>query len=280
MDYGLTYADTVEEGTALAERIGGLEVRGKWKNIGFDTEFYNVRIGQQSTVARAKVHFASLAWLDPGARLHPRGFYIPSAAVVSREVVTKCGPFRALFGLPRFRWLAHNAPVDVHTMYNEGVDIVNVVNTLDLARYVYPGRARAQWGGGGFTLDALGMEFLGEGKTDGYSDIFTERVEELRPKLVTWRECGCGVRGCKKRSLKEGHTKYTRTEEVSEPVWVDREVPLWEVVPGHRLFERAKSYAAKDAVIAHGLAQVLYRELSRQERVVPWIPRGLLADEG
>lgn len=276
MEYELTYADTVEEGAALAERIGRLEVRGKWKNLGFDTEFYNVRIGKESTVARAKVHFASLAWLEGGARLHPRGFYVPCAAVVSREVVTKCGPFRKLFSRKDLRWLAHNAPVDVHAMYNEGVDIVNVVNTLDLARYVFPGRARAQYGGGGFTLGALGEAFLGEGKTDDFRDIFTERVEEYRVKLHTWKECECGALGCRKRSA--GHSKLTRQEEVREPFWVEREIPLQDVVPGHPLFNRALRYAAQDAVLAHCLAQLLYRELSKQERLVPWIPVKLVTE--
>lgn len=271
MDYALTYAHTPEEGARLAEAIRGVETRSGRLNIGFDTEFYNVRVGKESTVARAKVHFASLAWLERGARLHPRGFYIPRAAVVSREVVTSCGPFRELFLEPRFRWLAHNAPVDAHSMENEGVIINNVVNTLTIARWVYPGRARAQWGGGGFTLDALAQELLGEGKTDDFRDIFTERVEEWRTKVVTVRECLCGALGCKRRSVKEGHSKLVRQEEIREPIYVEREVPLQDVVPGHPLFERAKVYSAQDAVLAHCLAQVLLREMGKQERDVPWI---------
>lgn len=274
MEYDLTYAHTIEDGARLAEAIRGVETRSGRLNIGFDTEFYNVRIGQQSTVARAKVHFASLAWLERGARLHPRGYYIPRAAVVSREVVVECRPFRALFAEPRFRWLAHNAPVDVHTMYNEGVDIVNVVNTLDFARWVYPGRARAQWGGGGFGLDALAQDLLGEGKTDDFSDIFTERVEEWRSKSVNIRECACGTPGCRKRST--GHTKLTRTEKIREPFYVEREVPLQDVVPGHPLFDRAVRYSAQDAVLAHCLGQVLTREIRKQERLVPWLPRQIM----
>lgn len=279
MDYELTYAHTFEDGARLAQAIRGVETRSGRLNIGFDTEFYDVRVGKESTVARAKVHFASLAWLERGARLHPRGFYIPRAAVVSREVVTGCAEFRALFKEPRFRWYAHNAPVDVHSMYNEGVDIINVVNTLDVARWVYPGRARAQWGGGGFTLDALAREYLGEGKTDEFRDIFTERVEEYRTKSVTIRGCACGVLGCRSRAVKAGHTKFTRTDEISEPTYVEREVPLQDVIPGHPLFDRAVRYSAQDAVLAHALAQLFYKELRTQERVVPWLPRSLVKQE-
>lgn len=275
MDYEITYAHTVDDGAKLVERIRSLETRGGTKNLGFDTEFYDVRVGKESTVARAKVHFASLAWLEPGARLHPRGYYIPCAAVVSRDVVVGCGPFRELFLDPRFCWYAHNAPVDAHSFKNEGIEIKRVVNTLTVARWVHPGRARAQYGGGGFTLDALAQDLLGQEKTDAYGDIFTERVEEWREVTRVTRHCGCGVLGCRLRSVKNGHSKYTREETLREPVYVEREVPLREVVPGHPLFERAKRYSAQDAVLAHCLAQVLLREMDRQERVVPWIPKRL-----
>lgn len=266
MEYELTYADTVEEGAALVERILRVEAGGRRRHIGFDTEFYGVEVGKESTVARAVCHVASLAWREGGERLHPRGFYVPRAAVVSRAVVEKCVEFRRLFSNPDLVFLAHNAPVDIHVFKNEGIEVVNYVNTLTVARWVLPSRAR----GGGFTLDALGQDLLGEGKADAFSDIFTERVEDFRLKTSITKKCECGVPGCRKLS-KPLHTKYTETQEIREPFWVEREIPLQDVTPGHPRWGRLLTYAARDAVLAHALYQVLMQQMRRTTREVPWI---------
>lgn len=214
------------------------------------------------------MHFASLAWLEDGGKLHPRGYTIPHAAVVSAKVVRECAEFRALFGDRRYRFFAHNAPVDVHVFHNEGIEIVNVVNTLTLARWTWPGRARAAWGGGGFGLDALGKDVLGEGKLEAFTELFTETVEHWVPQIV--KRCACGDTGCRKRSL-PAHAKTHEEERVLKLETVP--VPLEVVVPGHPLFARAVRYAAQDAVLAHALKQIIYRELNKQIREVPWIKR-------
>jgi hypothetical protein len=274
VDYALTYAHTVDEGTTLAARLSELADRGICTTFGFDTEFYNVRVGKESTVARAAVHFASLAWNPGGARFHPRGYSIPDAAVVSREVVTECRPFREFMSRRDIIFPAHNAPVDAHSMKNEGVD-VNVVNTLTLARWVYPGRARAQYGGGGFTLGALGEDILGEGKIADFKDVFTRRWEEWKVKYVTHKRCACGEPGCRKRTYPL-HSKHTWQEEIRTPVYLEEAIPLESVGPGHEVFERAKLYSAQDAVLAFCLYEVLLREMRKQERVVPWLPKKLI----
>lgn len=270
MDYDITYAHTVDEGAALAATLSELADRGTVRHVGFDTEFDSVRVGKESTVARAKVYFASLAWDPGGARLHPRGFPIPRAAVVSREVVTRCEPFRKFLERPDVAFLAHNAPVDVHSMKNEGVEIRNVINTLTLARWCWPGRARAQYGGGGFTLDALGKDVLGEGKTIDFTELFTTRREQWTIKSVTERWCMCGEPGCRKRSLPL-HKKVQRTSEIREPSYVEELVPLSAVGPGHELFDATLKYSAQDAVLAFGLYHVIQRELNKQYREVPWL---------
>lgn len=266
MDYELTYADTVEEGAALVERILRVEAGGRRRHIGFDTEFYGVEVGKESTVARGVCHVASLAWREGGERLHPRGFYVPRAAVVSRAVVTECRPFRELFRNPGLVFLAHNAPVDVHVFKNEGIEVLNYVNTLTTARWVLPGRAR----GGGFTLDALGEDILGEGKADAFRDIVSERVEDHRVTTKLIKRCACGVAGCRKLS-KPLHTKHVETQEIREPFWVEREIPLREIVPGHPRWGRLLPYAARDAVLAHCLYQVLMQQMRKTAREVPWI---------
>jgi hypothetical protein len=267
LEYELTYADSIEEGTALVERIRGEQVRGTLRPVGFDTEFYGVEIGKHSVLARAKCHFASLAWDFRGSPLHPRGFTIPHAAVVSRKVVTECEPFRAW--VKEQKLLAHNAPVDVHVFKNEGIEVEDVVNTLTMARWTWPGRARAQYGGGGFGLDALSKDVLGEGKLDKFSELFTELVPVFKEKRVRFSECACKEPGCRKRSA--GHTKFKGVNVEQEEVWEERPVPLELVVPGHPLFERALKYAAQDAVLAFGLYQIMQRTLENQIRTVPWL---------
>lgn len=270
MEYELTYADTIEEGAALARAISGVADRSGRLDLGFDTEFFGVDLGKESVLARGQVHFASLAWLTGGEKLHPRGFTVPRAAVVSSKVVRECADFRRLFQDRRLTFFAHNAPVDVHVFYNEGIVIENVKNTLTMARWCWPGRARAQWGGGGFGLDALSKDYLGEGKLEVFKELFKEVVESHVTREIRTKVCSCGVDGCRKRTL-PAHSKILRVESHQQVKLEERAVPLQDVVPGHPLFERAKWYAAQDAVLAHCLAQVMTRELYKQEREVPWL---------
>ena len=271
MDYELTYADTVEEGAKLASTLSGLADRSGRLDLGFDTEFYGVELGKHSVLGRAKVHFASLAWEQGGEKLHPRGFTIPRAAVVSAKVVRECKEFRELFQRADCYFYAHNAPVDAHVFKNEGIDIAHVINTLTMARWCWPGRARAAWGGGGFGLDALSKDVLGEGKLESFNELFQEPVETWVTRTVTAKRCSCGTPSCRKRS--KGHEKWPDIWEERESKLEYRKVPLETVVPGHPLFERAKWYAAHDAVLAYALREVMHRELRKQVRIVTWLQK-------
>ncbi len=268
MEYELTYADTIEEGAALADTLTGLATRSGLVHAGFDTEFYGVELGKHSVLGRGKVHFASLAWEQGGEKLHPRGFTIPRAAVVSADVVRRCPEFRALFSREDFVFYAHNAPVDAHIFKNEGIGIRNVRNTLTMARWTWPHRARASWGGG-FGLDALSKDVLGEGKLEEFKELFSETDETWECKTRVEKYCTCGTPRCRKRS--QGHEKQERIWEERESKLITRAVPLESVVPGHRLFQRAIRYAAQDAVLAYALKQVMEREMRRQIRDVPWL---------
>lgn len=269
MDYELTYAGTIEEGAALADTLSGLADRSGRFDVGFDTEFYGVHLGKHSVMGRAKVHFASLAWYEGGEKFHPRGFTIPRSAVVSAEVVRGCDGFRRFFTHPRAFFYAHNAPVDAHVFKNEGIDIANVINTLTMARWTWPHRARATWGGSGFGLDALSKDVLGEGKLESFSELFTETQENWKVKRTSTKRCACGIPGCRKRS--KGHEKWEDAWEERELQLVTVPVPLEVVVPGHPLFHRAIRYAAQDAVLALCLKEVMEREMRKQIRDVPWL---------
>lgn len=241
---------------------------------GLDSEFFNVDVRSQSCVARSRIHLWSVAIKRWPHVLHPRGYHLADAAVL---------PAPALEHPPLRRWLessapkmVHNAPVDAHSFANHGVVVGGVINTLALARWVFPERAR----GAGFGLDSLGTDFLGLGKTEGYSDIFTEEVEILvKMRKVTTKSCSCGVLGCKKRKPEEfddggefwvkRHDK--RTEVTEEPVMkkVMQEVPLEAVVPGHPLFDRAVAYSARDSIVGLGVGDVLMRKMEAKVPC-PW----------
>jgi hypothetical protein len=126
---------------------------------------------------------------------------------------------------------------------------------------VWPDRAR----GRGFSLDALGTDVLGVGKTESFADVFSEEFEEVaRMKQVKSTACSCGVPSCRKR---KGHEKRVTVTE--EPVMrmVVHPIPLESVVPGHRRWDRAVAYAAQDAVLALALNDVMDRKMRED---VPW----------
>ncbi len=263
--YDILYADTDARFALLLAALRRAQDRGE--PVGFDTEFYNVRLGQESTVARAKGHLASFAWAR-GAEIHPRGFPVPMAAVV---------PWSVLLREEMREWLAgpgikvvHNMPVDAHTCHNAGVKINGGVNSLTLARWTWPHRARTYGPGGGFTLDALGSEILGIGKTEEFRQLFSEEVTEYRVRTRTVKGCECGCSPCRRRSTTPGHSRFSRVEEIQTPFHVVRPVPLESVGPGHALWQRALRYSAQDSVIGFGLYHVMLREMKRTERIVPW----------
>jgi hypothetical protein len=245
---------------------------------GLDSEFYNVAIRTQSTVARSKLHLWSVAVNRFPLQLHPRGYYIADAAVLPAEAVEH----------PRLReWLEsdypkliHNMGVDVHTFGNAGVDVHGAINTLALARFCCPERARGFPEPPGFALDDLGADLLGIGKTeDGWVSedwwkkhgrpldpaIFVQIDEVTYTKKVRAEVCSCGEKKCRKR---KGHSRPIT--EVTETVreWGGT-IPLESVVPGHPRWERAVAYAARDAVVARYLGD--YFERSMEGRIpFPW----------
>lgn len=138
-----------------------------------------------------------------------------------------------------------------------------------MARWTWPHRARAAWGGG-FGLDALGKDVLGEGKLEHFNELFTENIETWVTKSKEVRWCACGTPGCRKRT-RPCHEKLSRIDTVQEPKLEERKVPLEEVVPGHFLFQRALRYAAQDAVLAYALYHIMLRLNQRTERLIPWL---------
>jgi hypothetical protein len=232
--------------------------------MGLDTEFYNVDLSHDSCVARSKVHIWSIALHRHPLIRTSRGYY-PSEAVVLPVAALDNVRIRHLLEHPDFIKAIHNQPVDDHSLSNHGIHIRGAVNTLDMARWVYPERVPSG-GGRGFDLDSLGEDKMGIGKAEGFTDIFTEEYDD--PWYTTRQEtrCECGAVPCRRRGL--GHTRHkeevvTRHERVSS-----RPIPLESVVPGHPLFARMVEYAGRDAVIALGLYDIMTAVQAR--RPSPW----------
>lgn len=230
------------------------------ETAGLDSEFYGLDVRKQSCAGgRSRVHMWSVAIPRHPYSWTPRGYRRSDAVVL----------LAAAFDHPGIRsWLesaapkaVHNLPVDAHSFANHGVAVGGTINTLARARWCWPDRAR----GAGYSLDALGTDILGIGKTESFADVFSHEVDEVvRMKRKRLTSCSCGVEGCRKR---KGHIK-TETI-VEEPVIkrVVKSTPLESVLPGHPRWERAVAYSARDAVLALALNDVMDRMM---ERTVPF----------
>lgn len=157
--------------------------------------------------------------------------------------------------------------MDAHTLANAGVILGGGVNTLAMARWTWPSRAR----GAGFTLESLGLDFLGYGKTEAFDDLFSEEYAGYRERARKVRGCECGAVTCRVRQSTPGHLRIERTEVVKTQFTARRPVPLEAVVPGHPLWARALKYSAQDALMALAVYELALRAMTKQRRDVPWI---------
>lgn len=237
---------------------------------GLDTEFYGVDpnsegrpefdVRKESCAGgRTRVHLWSVAVKRYPHVLHPRGYHLADGAVFLSDALDH----------PRLRrWLespaikvVHNLTVDAHSLANHNVVLGGAVNSLSRARWAWPERAR----GSGYSLDVLGSELLGVGKTEHFEELFSEEVEVLaRIKRTEVKVCSCGEAGCRKR---KGHEKMVEVTEEKVMKKERRRIPLESVVPGHPLWERAVAYSARDAILAIAVDDLVERVF---QRGVPW----------
>ena len=264
----LIYADSEQAISDLSARLAESAKQGQ--PVGLDTEFYGVDLGARSACGAAKLHLLSLAVKRLPLDLHARGYHLADAWVVPK---THLGPLKPWLQSEAHK-AVHNLAVDRHSLQGVGIELRNGINTLAMARFAWPGRARGGTGSGhGYTLDALGDDLLGAGKTETYAGIFRQEITQLRPHTRTRvsRRCVCGDDRCRRRTLPT-HAKYEEKEEVTtyEEVHTTQEVPLSDVVPGHTLWERLLSYAAQDAVLALGVYDLALAELRKTRRYMPW----------
>jgi len=242
------------------------EIRA-YPHCGLDTEFEGVDIGHESCVGKANLHVLSVA--IPSGPLLPRGYHQAENFVFARD----CLSFPSLK-----EWLeddtrakaVHNQPVDAHSIRNCGVQLRGGRNTLAMARWWWPERAKRE----GFDLDSLGRDFCGAGKTEDFDELLGYDDFELRQHEVTKQRCACGVLGCRKRITgKDGVPHDVKSPErvvVEYNAKVRRHISLDSLHPNHPLWARYLAYAAWDAVLALWLYELMLRDGNR-ERPYPWI---------
>lgn len=254
---GVFYADTDDKIARVLKAIRRAD------SVGLDTEFSGVEVGKQSCAARARIHIWSIA--VPTDRINARGVRVAEPAVFPASALQNPG-LRVWLEDPNARKVVHNLPVDAHAFLGRGIWLRGGINTLSLARWAWPDRAR----GAGFTLDSLGHDFLGVGKLSSYKEIFTETIMEyiIRTKRISY--CECGASPCRKRITTPGHRRLERIEETRIEKPVEREIPLESVVPGHAKWPEALEYSAQDAVLALGVFDKAVSDMARTRRVVPW----------
>lgn len=229
---------------------------------GFDTEFDNVDISTQSTVARSRMDVFSIA--IPDGPLVPGGWNLCSTFVLDAGLA-HYPPLRELLEDPKYVKCVHNQPVDAHTLRNAGVSLRGGINTLSLARWLYPERSNLIRGN--FDLHSLSLWRLGRGKTDDFDEMFGYDHFEPHESWQARQWClACDATGCRK---KLGHPKESRQVSVISERKSRRTLPLSAVRPGHPMWERYLVYAAADADLALNLYQCMVRD-GRKERPMPW----------
>ena len=208
-------------------RVAQRAVQSDWSAI--DTEYWEVDgsghwapeydVRRYSPLGRTRVFLWSVA--------------IPTGAVTARGtgVSGVVLPAEAL-GFPAIRsWLcstrpkyAHNAAAEHHALLNHGIQVGGLQNTLSLARWYLPGRTA-------YSLDSLGEEILGEGKTEDFRSLFHEEGTRMESKWKSRdiRYCVCGSNKCRKRTLPD-HAKNEFVEEyevVNERPFNEMRTPDW-----------------------------------------------------
>jgi DNA polymerase I-like protein with 3'-5' exonuclease and polymerase domains len=237
----------------------------KYSIAGLDTEFYGCDITSESPVGRSICHVFSVA--VPSGPLNPRGYNGAESWVFAASALGHAG-IKEWLEDRSYAKAVHNQPVDHHTLRNHGVKLRGGINTLAMARFWYPSRAKRE----GFDLDSLGRDYCGAGKTESFDGLLGYDAIEVREHEVTKKRCECGVLSCMKKKMDSDFQCHTikTPERVVAPynVKVRRFIPLADLHPAHPLWARYMAYAAWDAVLALQIYQLMLRD--KIERPYPW----------
>jgi hypothetical protein len=221
--------------------------------MGLDTEFYGLDIRKESCVRRAKIHVWSIGLrsgvFDARGYTKAVGFVLPAAAlnhVGLREVLEDASITKAV----------HNQPVDAHALHNHGIELRGGINTLGLARWMWPEMNKVP----GYTLKSLMVTKLGRDIVCTFKQLLSYDRTEL---VVGYRKVktnvySCGTPGCRKRNHHTKTVQLDLLERVREKVVHDT-YPLEAIVPGHERWELLVEYAGEDAIAALEMLELLER---------------------
>lgn len=244
-------------------QVAAVARRKRW--VAIDTEYLIDE--KRSPAFHSQLHVWSIGWEGNG---EPNGRgVIPAVAYVLPAAALDSPEIRAYLQDPTCEKWAHNAGVDRHAMDNRGVGVMGVRDSLGLFRWLLPGRVAP---GPGFSLDALGVDILGDGR--GKTESFVELVS--RPRVVRGvrkvreRVCTCATPGCRLRSKGHSRTEVV-TEVATERVSGTERFPLSDIVPGHERWDRLVIYAGQDVIVGCELVQWGLQRLAAQgNRKVPY----------
>lgn len=171
------YLATPNEWTALGQRLlTNEEVNG------IDTETIGCNPRISSPVGTARVVLWSVA--VPGTVLHPRG-YRKAEGYVLPPVALDNPEIRRWIESPRNRKVAHNGRYDRHSLRNEGVDLLGLVDTVDIYRIISPGRER--YGLKDLVPDVLNQEIYGKFETLFSVPCYSESIKKYKVCVVHGR---------------------------------------------------------------------------------------------
>jgi hypothetical protein len=249
------YAGTEADWDRVAARLFRAAEAGE--PIGLDSEFFGLDVTKESCAGgRARIHVWSVAVftgkLSPRGHRRAAGVTLPAAALEHPGLVT-------LLEDPGLVKAVHNLPVDHHALATSGVRLGGGVNTLSIARWVWPGRAAD---GSGFGLKSLMRPILGRTPIGDFRDV-------LSLPATTWEmENKKRVRGLWRKEWPDGSITWMREHPLQE-VHPEREGPgfVWRA---HPLWDRLVPYAAEDAECALELLDAAERAARRDYREVPW----------
>lgn len=235
----------------------------KWPTAGLDTEFYGVDVTAESCVGRSKIDVFSVA--VPSGALQPMGFNATESWVFDVGML-EIPEVRAWIEDARYRKCVHNITVDAHSLFNHGVKLRGGLNTLSMARWIYPWRVSLPRNN--FDLHSLCAWRVGFGKTEDFDELLGYDDFESYEDEVEKKRCGCGELGCRKK--KEPHdVKVPEMVKVTRERKVRKFLTLPEIRPGHPLFDRYRLYAAADAELALIIYQMMQID-GQEERKFPW----------
>jgi hypothetical protein len=247
------FAASPEEWTKVAEvcRRAGL--------IGLDSETYGHDVRKSTPVHRARIHVWSVGVLS--TTLHPRGHRVASGMVLPAAALD-FQPIRDVLQDDHVIKIAHNAPHDIHSFSNHGVEVVRCLDSLPRAKLMFPGR------------QGHGLKKLAELVSRKLTEF--NKMREI-PNWVNVKKkrkiCFCGDPECKESGRKKLHRK-------SEEVYWEEELrgtkleELENIVPGHPNWAGLVEYAAEDAVCALELWDLMDKMKPRVLPPLPWAPNG------